>query len=78
MDAPAENLGPIGRFLAERYVPVLSTDALEAQADHDRTEIAHGGREAKKPGPAERAITSQPAGLASHEAHSAPDFSRAT
>jgi hypothetical protein len=77
MGAPVENVGSISRFLAERYVPVLSTDALEAQVDRDRTEIAHGEREAKKPGPAERAFTSQPAGLTSHEAHSAPDSSRA-
>jgi hypothetical protein len=68
----------MGRFLAEWYVSVLSTDALEALVDHDRTEIAHGEREAETPGPAERAFTSQPAGLASHEAHSAPDSSRAT
>ena len=71
-------MGSIGRFLDEWYMPVLSTDALEVQVHHDRTEIAYGEREAKKPGPAERAFTSQPAGLASHEAHSALDFSRAT
>jgi hypothetical protein len=34
-------------------------------------EIAHDEREAKAPGPPERAITSQPARLVSHEAHSA-------
>jgi len=42
-------------------------------------EIAHGEREAKTPGaPAERATASQPTHLASHEADSAADFSRAT
>jgi len=40
-------------------------------------EITHGEREAKAPGPPERAITSQPARLVSHEAPSA-HFSRAT
>ena len=41
-------------------------------------EIAYGGREAKAPDPTDRAITSQLLRLTSHEAHSTPDFSRAT
>ena len=41
-------------------------------------EIAWGEREAKMPGPADQAVTSQFPRFASHDAHSTPDFSRAT
>jgi len=33
---PAESPGQIGCFLAERYLPVLSTQALASRVDQDR------------------------------------------
>lgn len=33
---PVESLGQVECFLAERYLPVLSTQALESRVDQDR------------------------------------------